>query len=87
MDDENFMLEIKYLKNEIIKTKWVRLNVWFLIQRWGGRIFQDGEKMNIWISDDENHIPLKIETEIWAGKIIAELINFSAIKYPFKVIK
>ena len=43
--------------------------------------------MNIWISDDDNHIPLKIETEIWAGKIIAELINFSAIKHPFKVIK
>ena len=88
MDDENYMLEIKYLKNEIIKTKWGEINCMvFNPKMQEGRIFQDGEKMNIWISDDDNHIPLKIETEIWAGKIIAELINFSAIKHPFKVIK
>ena len=41
MDDENYMLEIKYLKNEIIKTKWGEINCMVLIQRCGrARIFQ-----------------------------------------------
>ena len=40
MDDENYMLEIKYLKNEIIKTKWGEINCMVFNQRCRGRIFK-----------------------------------------------
>ena len=41
-----------------------------------GRVFEDGEKMKIWISDDKNKILFKVVTEIWAGDIVAELTEF-----------
>ena len=37
-----------------------------------GRVFEDGEQMKVWISDDDNRLLIKVETEIWAGTIKAE---------------
>ena len=34
-----------------------------------GRVFEDGEQMKVWISDDDNRLLIKVETEIWAGTI------------------
>ena len=49
-----------------------------------GRVFEDGEKMKIWISDDKNKILFKVVTEIWAGDIVAELTEFKNLKYRLK---
>ena len=46
-----------------------------------GRVFEDGEKMKVWISNDENRLLIKVETEIWAGTIKAELINAKNIQF------
>ena len=41
-----------------------------------GRVFEDGEDMKIWISDDENKMLYKVETKIWVIKIKAELEEY-----------
>ena len=84
LDEQIYKLEVKYLYNENIKTKWGEVNCMvFMPKMQKGRIFEHEEKMKIWITDDRNHILFKVEAEIWAGTIKAELNNFSGLKYPF----
>ena len=88
MDDENYFLEIKYLKNEIISTKWGKVDCMvFQPKMQEGRIFEDGEEMKIWISDDKNHLLLRVETKIWTGLIKAVLQEYKHVKYPLSIIE
>jgi len=88
MDDENYFLEIKYLKNEIIQTKWGKVDCMvFQPKMQEGRIFEDGEEMKIWISDDKNHLLLRVETKIWTGLIKAVLQEYKHVKHPLSIIE
>lgn len=87
MDEENYFLEIKYLQKDTLKTDFGDIECLVfkpLMQE--GRVFENGERMKVWITNDQNHILLKVETQIWAGKIEAELVNYSSIRYPLKSI-
>ena len=87
MDDENYNLEIKYLTNEIIYTKWGKIDCMvFQPKMQEGRVFEDGEKMKIWITDDANHLLLKVETEIFVGTIKAVLEDYKELKNPLSII-
>ena len=84
MDEENFNLDILYLYNEVLETKIGMIDCMVfkpIMQE--GRVFEDGEKMKVWISNDENRLLIKVETEIWAGTIKAELISAKNIQYNY----
>ena len=38
--------------------------------------------MTIWVSDDDNHIPVRIETPIIVGSIKVDLVGYENIRYP-----
>ena len=87
--DDNFInSELYYLGNELIKTKFG----WIATKKWApkletGRIFKDENGMNIWITDDENKIPIKITTKVLVGAIEFDLIKYSGLKEPLKFTK
>ncbi|HMK05830.1 MAG TPA: DUF3108 domain-containing protein, partial [Ferruginibacter sp.] len=60
LDDEVYHLYIRYMGKEKIKTRYGRFNAIkikpLLIK---GTIFEGGEKMNAWLSDDPNHLLLR----------------------------
>jgi len=88
MDDENYLLDIKYLKNDIIDTKWGKIDCMvFKPKMQEGRVFEDGEEMKIWISNDKNNLLLRVETKIWAGLIKAVLQEYKHLKYPLSIIE
>jgi hypothetical protein len=45
-------------------------------------MFDGGEKMTIWVTDDENHIPVRIETPIVVGSIKVDMVGYQNIRYP-----
>ncbi len=47
-----------------------------------GEYFRDGDKMNIWISDDRNHLPLLIESPVSVGSVKAVLKKYKGLRYP-----
>ncbi len=49
-----------------------------------GYSFTDGSVFTLWISDDENKIPLAIESPIRIGSIQAYIYRFEGLKYPLK---
>ncbi|MFN6082742.1 MAG: DUF3108 domain-containing protein [Bacteroidota bacterium] len=47
-----------------------------------GRVFKDQEAITMWVTDDENKIPLRVQSEIWVGSLKADLIEMKGIRNP-----
>lgn len=49
-----------------------------------GYSFTDGSVFTMWISDDENKIPLAIESPVRIGSVNAYIYRLKGLKYPLK---
>jgi hypothetical protein len=87
LDDTTTKFRLKFLGRENIKTKFgVIPTMIFRPYVQTGRVFNEEESLTVWISDDDNKIPVKIKASLVVGSIKAELENFKGLKYPFKVL-
>ena len=83
LDNEVYNLYIRYLGKEIIKTRYGKFHaIKFKPLLVKGTIFEGGEKMNVWVSDDPNHIPLRIESPIAVGSIKVDMMQYRNLRYP-----
>lgn len=83
VDDELFDLKIRFDGRETIKIrngKYRCLKFRPVIQT--GRIFKTSEDMCVWISDDENKIPILCKTDILVGSIKVELSHYEGLSNP-----
>jgi len=88
MDGEIFPLKIKYLGKEKIKIRRGKFNcIKFSPVVQTGRIFKSEEDLQVWISDDENKIPLLAKANIMVGSIKMELTKYEGVKNPISKIK
>ena len=85
-DDETTKFKLKYLGKEDIKTKFgVTSTLMFRPLVQSGRVFKEEESLTVWISDDENKIPIRIKASLAVGSIKADLESFKGLKNPFMV--
>lgn len=83
MDDEVYSLYIRYMGKEIIKTRYGKFRaIKFKPMLIKGTIFEGGEKMTVWVSDDPNHIPLRIESPITVGSVKVDMMSYKNLRYP-----
>ena len=47
-----------------------------------GNIFNEGDEMYVWVSDDANRIPVVIESPIKVGSVKAYLIEYKNLRHP-----
>ncbi|MBL7931108.1 MAG: DUF3108 domain-containing protein [Bacteroidia bacterium] len=47
-----------------------------------GSIFKKGEEMIVWVTDDDNKVPLYIETPIIVGTIKVRLVSYKGLRNP-----
>ena len=47
-----------------------------------GRIFRKDSKLYLWVTDDNNRIPVKAHVEVVVGSLSMELTSASGLKYP-----
>jgi hypothetical protein len=47
-----------------------------------GRIFRKDSKLYLWITDDNNRIPVKAHVEVVVGSLTMDLTNAKGLKYP-----
>jgi len=84
LDDKVYNLYIRYLGKEKIKTKYGTFNtIKIKPQLIEGTIFKDGDKMTVWVSDDANHIPVRVDSPILIGSIKVDLMSYSNLRNPF----
>src|SRR5687767_3604622 len=88
LDNETFDLYIRYIGKETIKTKYGKFKAIkykpLLIK---GTIFEGGEKMTVWVSDDNNRIPVRIESPISVGSIKVDMMSYKNLRYPLTSLK
>lgn len=84
LDEAVYNLYIKYLGKEKVKTKYGTFNAIkiapLLID---GTMFSGGEKMTVWVSDDKNHLPLRVDSPIVVGSIKVDLVGYEKLRNPF----
>lgn len=83
-DDVYNVYFIKYGR-ETIKVKGLGTvkTIKFAAKLLAGEVFNGEEDMMIWISDDENRIPVCFEAPILVGTASGRMYNFEGLKYPF----
>lgn len=87
-DNEIFKFKLKFMGYEKIKTKFGTINTMkFRPYVQSGRVFKEQESLTVWISNDENHIPLKIQASLLVGSLKAELIQYKNLQTKLEVIK
>jgi hypothetical protein len=83
LDDQVYNLYIRYIGKERIKTRYGVFNtikiVPLLIE---GTIFKGGEKMVVWVSDDDNHLPVRVDSPILVGSIKVDLVGYENLRNP-----
>ena len=83
LDDEVFHMYIRYMGKETIKTRYGKFNAIkirpLLIK---GTIFEGGEKMTAWLSDDPNHLLLRAESPIAVGSIKVDMMGYKNLRHP-----
>ncbi|MEO7960730.1 MAG: DUF3108 domain-containing protein [Ginsengibacter sp.] len=85
LDDEIYHLYLKYEGKETIKTKYGKFRaIKFKPLLIKGTIFEGGEKMNVWVSDDANHLLLRAESPISVGTIKVDMMGYKNLRYPLK---
>ena len=83
LDNGVYDLYIKYLCKEVIKTRYGTFHsIKFKPLLVKGTIFQGGENMSVWVTDDANHIPVRIESPITVGAIKVDMMGFDKLRYP-----
>lgn len=85
-DSENYRLKIKYLSTEIINTNFGKIlchKIKPYVQ--SGRVFKKDESLTMWISADNNRIPMKIKADLIVGSIRIDLEAFSNLNHPFEI--
>lgn len=87
VDGEVFPLKIKYLGKDKIKIRRGKFNcLKFVPVVQKGRIFKTEDDLQVWISDDENKIPLLAKAKILVGSIKMEVTDYEGLKNPLSKI-
>ncbi|MEN9696677.1 MAG: hypothetical protein RLZ56_98 [Bacteroidota bacterium] len=83
LDKELYPSYFKYLGKDVITTRYGKFKVIKLAPLLvKGTIFKDGDKMVVWVTDDENHIPVRIETPIVVGSIKVDMVGYEHLRHP-----
>ncbi len=86
MDQEEFPLRFRYMGKESRKNvhnmgRYKTLK--FQPDLIAGNVFKEDAKMTVWVSDDQNRIPLLIESPVSVGSVKMVLKEYWGLKYNF----
>ncbi|MBI5217910.1 MAG: DUF3108 domain-containing protein [Bacteroidia bacterium] len=83
IDNKEYALYVRYRGKEIMETrddtKYRCIKFSALLV--AGTIFRGGEELTVWVTDDENKIPILIQADILVGSIKVYLSGAEGLKY------
>src|SRR5580692_2501393 len=83
LDRRVYPLYIRYLGKETIRTKYAKFRtIKFKPLLVKGTMFEGGEKMTVWVTDDPNHIAVRIQSPITVGKVSVDMTDCHNLRYP-----
>jgi hypothetical protein len=83
-DKESYATKIRYRGREVIRTKLGRIKAIKLNPVLPeNKLFKDDNSIRIWVSDDANRVPIRIEVDLWVGSMIMEMRKYNGVKQEF----
>jgi hypothetical protein len=85
-DGETTKFKLKFLGREDISTKFGKVSCMIFrpfVQ--AGRVFKEEESLTVWISDDDNKIPIRVKASLAVGSLKADIEAFKGLKNSFKI--
>jgi len=82
LDNKMQSIYFRYKGTETFKVKYtgefncIRLGIYVLDQN----VFEEGEHMDVWLTDDANKIPVWIETPIVVGSVKIRLVGYEGLR-------
>lgn len=84
-DDTIYNMKVRYRGKAVIKTKQGKINVIKLNPVLSAnKLFKEEESIRIFVSDDANKVPVKVEVDFWVGAMVMDLRQNSGLKQPLK---
>lgn len=71
------------LKSDIGKIRCIKLRPQLIVDR----VFKDANDMTLWVTDDENKIPVRVQSNLRVGSLKVDLIGYSGLKNSLALIK
>jgi len=86
-EDTSYYLKIMYLGKETIKTSVGKIpcNIMKPIMP-ANKLFDGENSITVWISDDGNKIPVKIQAKMFIGHTGLELASFKGLRNQIKIV-
>lgn len=88
VDKEIWPLKIRYVGKEKITCDIGTFNcVKFrpIVQK--GRIFKSEDDLNVWLTDDKNHVPLRAQAKLLVGSIKLDIVSVKNLANPTSEVK
>ena len=87
-DDSLLNTGLVYSGKETISTKFGKIRCYvfhpILVK---GRIFKNQEGMILYVSEDKNQIPVRIESKVYLDYVRADLEKYENLKYPLEALE
>jgi hypothetical protein len=82
---EVYPMRVKYRGKDIVKTKFGKIRVLKLNPLMpNNKLFKGEDSIRIWVSDDDNKVPVKVEVDLWIGALEMDLTSFKGLRNDFK---
>jgi Protein of unknown function (DUF3108) len=82
LEDKSYNMSIRYKGREVVRTKFGKINAHRLIPIMPKNDLFSGENsVRFWVSDDKNHVPIRIEADMFIGKVVCELRDYKNLKH------
>lgn len=88
LDDELFTLQMKFIGKDTIKVNKVKYSCLMfrpVVQE--GRIFSSDKDLTVWVTNDENKIPVLAEAKILVGSIKMEITHYEGLANPIAIVE
>lgn len=84
-ENKTYDFKIIYLGKEKVKTEFGKANAFVISPIMPeNKLFSGKNPIKMWISDDQNRIPLKIEAEMLLGSVEMDISSYKNLKYPIR---
>jgi hypothetical protein len=85
IDDDVFNVYFILYGRETIKVKGLGTvkTIKFAAKLLEGEVFKGEEDMMIWVTDDENRLPVYFEAPLLVGKATGRMTSYEGLKHPF----
>lgn len=88
LDNKIYNLNFTYLGKETLSTdigkvKCLKLRPKLVVDR----VFKSSNDMTVWISDDANHIPIRVQSAIKVGSIKVDITSHQGLKNTFSALE